>query len=349
MLFTLRKCALQFESYFCKRLIFYSTTLNTESKNVQYEPSIQRIEEEHILRAEDNLILRKEGRKSLKVAILGLPNAGKSTLVNQLIHRTVCPTSSKVHTTTHKAEAIYSENDTQIVFMDTPGLTTNHEMKKYKLAESFRKDLETSIAQADVVGILQDVTNVYTRHMIHNFIIDYLKNKKEDTSVILILNKVDKLKKKFVLLELTRLLTSNKDFPTFADVFMVSALNGDGIDDLRNYLLDSAKENDWHYEQTDFIDQPIKKIIEETVRASALDFLPQDVPYCIQIELEHLDVGQDGSIKTVVNMKCNKPRFLKFLLGNKGKALKAVSQSAEQRLQNAFRTRVVVLLSVIKI
>lgn len=133
----------------------------------------------------------------------------------------------------HKAEAIYSENDTQIVFVDTPGLTTNHEMKKYKLAPSFRDDLESSIPQADVIGIIQDTANVYTRHKFDKFIIDYLKNKKDNTPLILIFNKVDKLKRKDVLLDLARLYMTNEEIPKLSDIFMISALTGDGVDDLR--------------------------------------------------------------------------------------------------------------------
>lgn len=145
----------------------------------------------------------------------------------------ICPASAKVHTTMHKAETVYTEDDTQIIFMDTPGLVTNYEMKKYKLAETFKEDPMVSIKEADVIGIIQDATNAYTRHKINNFVMEYLQNKREDTSLILIFNKVDKIKKKSILLELTKLLTKPESSPKFDDIFMISALTGDGIDDLR--------------------------------------------------------------------------------------------------------------------
>lgn len=133
----------------------------------------------------------------------------------------------------HKAEAIYTENDTQIVFMDTPGLVVPKEIKSYKLSEAFKDDPKDAVTEADVIGIVQDVTNVYTRHKIDDHVLDYIKNKREDTELLIILNKVDRLKKKTALLEITRILTNKEDYPKFDDVFMVSALNGDGIDDLR--------------------------------------------------------------------------------------------------------------------
>lgn len=128
---------------------------------------------------------------------------------------------------------MYSQDDTQIVFMDTPGLTTASERKKYNLVATFEKDPEVSISQADVIGIIQDVTNVYTRHKIADCIVQYLKSKRSDTPLLLIFNKVDKLKKKNVLLELANSLMSNEDGPKFEDIFMISALTGDGINDLR--------------------------------------------------------------------------------------------------------------------
>lgn len=145
----------------------------------------------------------------------------------------ICPTSSKVHTTMHKAEAIYTEGNTQIIFMDTPGLVLSNEIKTYKLLKTFSEDPKNAITNADVIGIIQDVTNVYTRYKFENFVLNYIKNKMEDTPLLMIFNKVDKLKKKEVLLDLTRILTNNNNYPKFDDIFMISALNGDGVDDLR--------------------------------------------------------------------------------------------------------------------
>ena len=328
---------LRIESHLFKRCIFYST-----------ERSSEHHQDEYILQPTDKLILRREGRKFLKVAILGLPNVGKSTLINQLVHRSICPTSCKVHTTIHKVEAVYSQDDTQIVFMDTPGLTTASERKKYNLVETFQKDPQVSVSQADVIGIIQDVTNVYTRHKIADCIVQYLKSKRSDTPLLLIFNKVDKLKKKNVLLELANSLANIEDGPKFEDIFMISALNGDGIKDLRNYLLDSAKEGDWEYEEDSYTDQPATGIIEQTVRAALMDHLPQEVPYEIKIQMEHFDVNEDGSINTVIRLECDRSRLMKHLLRLKGSKLKLIALSAEQRLQHAYRTRVQVLLSVIR-
>ncbi|XP_076626777.1 GTPase Era, mitochondrial isoform X1 [Colletes latitarsis] len=334
MLFPTKKCIFQLNLYFCKRLLSCSTVWKEKCNN-----------EEYILDSNKKVILRREHAKFLKVAIVGLPNNGKSTLINQLTKRAVCPTSSKVHTTMHKFESVYSENDTQIVFMDTPGLTAPHEMKKYNLAKTFKNDPAESIAEADVIGILQDVSNIFTRIKISDIILDCLKSKRDDASLLLILNKVDRLKQKVVLLEIINQLT-NKSSLKFDDIFMVSALTGDGVDDLRNYLLDSAKINDWQYEKDAFTDQPLETVIEETVRAKLLDHLKQEIPYNIKTKLEHLDIGEDGSVIALVLLDSHKKRSLYHLLKQRGQLLKSIAMSVEKELRHAFRTHVVVRLSV---
>lgn len=253
--FKIKQRVLQSNISFFKQSPFCSAILN-----VNNEAQLTSNDQTALNNASD---LYQGIKKLVKVAILGLPNAGKSTLVNKLINRTVCifihvriiylfhnfnikqvslicniyiqicPTSSKVHTTIHKAEAIYTEGDTQIVFMDTPGLIVSKEIKAYKLSDSFKDDPKTALIEADIIGIVQDVTNVYTRYKIDNFVLNYIKEKREDTQLLIILNKVDRLKQKTALLEVTRQLMNKENYPKFDDIFMVSALNGDGVDDLR--------------------------------------------------------------------------------------------------------------------
>lgn len=138
-----------------------------------------------------------------------------------------------MHTTQTKADAIYCEDDTQLIFIDTPGVVSTRISKRYKLAGSFRNDPKISLAAADIVGIVQEADNIFTRHKIDNNILELLtENVRNKITMILIFNKVDKLKKKEVLLQLVDTLVKNNSL-NFSDVFMVSALTGDGIDDLR--------------------------------------------------------------------------------------------------------------------
>lgn len=138
-----------------------------------------------------------------------------------------------MHTTQIKADAIYSEDNTQLIFMDTPGIVSSQEFKRYKLAATFQRDPKVSLVAADIVGIIQDANNVFTRHKINENILTLLDEMKNKIPMILIFNKVDKLKKKETLLHLVKVLSQSKNSLNFQDIFMVSALTGDGVDELR--------------------------------------------------------------------------------------------------------------------
>lgn len=152
---------------------------------------------------------------------------------SSFLYKQVCATSSKAHTTQAKANAIYLEGDTQLIFMDTPGMTSTEESKRFNLAKSFQTDPKISLQEADIIGLIQDAHNIFTRHKIDPNIYTLLKNVEDKIPMILILNKVDKLKKKSTLLHLATVLAKAKDSLRFADIFMISALTGDGVDHLR--------------------------------------------------------------------------------------------------------------------
>lgn len=338
MLFIIRKCVFQRELHLLRRS-FSNSTVCKQSGSSNHE--------ELVSESNNDQQLCKAHKKLLKVAMIGLPNVGKSTLVNKLMQRSICPTSSKVHTTMHKADAIYTEGNTQIIFMDTPGLTKTSEMNTYKLAETFKEDPKNSISEADVIGVIQDVTNVYTRHKFDGFFLEYLKNKKEDAHLLLILNKIDRLKKKDALLELARILTKEEYYPKFSDIFMVSALTGDGIDDLKKYLLDSAKEKDWEYKEDTYTDQPLERLIEQMVRAQLMDLLPREMPYKVKIRIEHIGFRDDNSIYTTVELDCPRANYVTIMLKSKSLKLKILSHYVENQLRHALRTPISVRFNVV--
>ncbi|KAL6258668.1 hypothetical protein P5V15_010621 [Pogonomyrmex californicus] len=294
-------------------------------------------------------LVRREDQKSLKIAFLGAPNVGKSTIVNQLIKRSICPVSSKVHTTQTKANGIYCEANTQLIFMDTPGMVSPTEFKRYKLASSFRTDSKTSLKAADIIGIVQDAENIYTRHKIHPIILELLtKNIRNTIPIILVINKVDRVKKKEILLDLVNTLTKSKLSPEFYDIFMISALTGDGVDDLRTYLLDSAKPRAWEYEEHIYSDKTCEDIIQQTVRAKLMDSLPNEIPYQLQVKLEHFDPGPDDNIKALLSITCPTPRVARLLMRGKTKTKKIsqIARMAEEELRHAFRTSVILRLHI---
>ncbi|KFQ26222.1 hypothetical protein N332_00084, partial [Mesitornis unicolor] len=144
--------------------------------------------------------------KVLRIAIIGAPNAGKSTLSNQLLGRKVFPVSQKVHTTRCKARGVITYEDTQLIILDTPGLTNPHKVKRHKLDETMLTDPQDSMKHADLVLVLVDVSDHWTRNSLSKEVLRCLSEFPQIPSV-LVLNKVDLLKKKYILLELATELT----------------------------------------------------------------------------------------------------------------------------------------------
>ncbi|KAM9272456.1 GTPase Era, mitochondrial [Morus bassanus] len=144
--------------------------------------------------------------KVLRIAIIGAPNAGKSTLSNQLLGRKVFPVSQKVHTTRCKAEGVVTYEDTQLIILDTPGLTNPLKAKRHKLEEAMLRDPWDSMRHADLVLVLVDVSDHWTRNCLSKEVLKCLSRFPQIPSV-LVLNKVDLLKKKYILLELVTELT----------------------------------------------------------------------------------------------------------------------------------------------
>ncbi|KAM4648672.1 GTPase Era, mitochondrial isoform 2-T2 [Amazona ochrocephala] len=162
-----------------------------------------REEQERLLRGRPD---QPRNPRVLRIAIIGAPNAGKSTLCNQLLGRKVFPVSKKVHTTRCKARGVVTHEDTQLIILDTPGLTNRFKVKRHKLDEAMLTDPWDSMKHADLVLVLVDVSDHWTRNSLSKEVLKCLSEFPQVPSV-LVLNKVDLLKKKFLLLELVNELT----------------------------------------------------------------------------------------------------------------------------------------------
>nr|XP_060612653.1 GTPase Era, mitochondrial [Anolis sagrei ordinatus] len=171
----------------------------------QHPPSVNAFEddEESALDHEPD---QPESPKILRVAIIGAPNAGKSTLSNQLLGRKILPVSKKVHTTRRSAQGVVTKEETQLVILDTPGLTTRVKARRHHLEKSLLFDPFKSLKGADLVLVLVDVSDHYTRNRLSPQVLRALANV-PDTPSVLVLNKVDLLKKKDILLDLVADLT----------------------------------------------------------------------------------------------------------------------------------------------
>nr|CAH7725741.1 unnamed protein product [Callosobruchus chinensis] len=208
-----------------------------------------------------------------------------------------------------------------------------------------------------MIGVIHDVTNFWTRDRLDIKIIKLLEHHKSKPS-FLILNKVDVLKSKRKLLDLSRLLTESsldgkpmpgakafkredseiKGWPFFQDIFMVSALTGDGLDDVRNYLVSKAEPGEWLFPEAVWTDQSAETIITNTVQAKLLDFIPQEIPYNLKSCMEYFNVDEAGTITCVVLVQCPTKRIAKLVAGASDGKIRQITESVQKDLQETFHT-----------
>ncbi|CAH1997402.1 unnamed protein product [Acanthoscelides obtectus] len=206
-----------------------------------------------------------------------------------------------------------------------------------------------------MIGIIHDVTNFWTRDRLDMKIIKLLEYHKSKPS-FLIFNKIDALKSKRKLLDLARLLTENcldgkpmpgtksfnregsdmKGWPYFQDIFMVSALTGDGLEDVRNYLISKAQPGEWLFPEQVWTDQSTETIITNTVKAKLLDFIPQEIPYNLKPCMEYFNVDETGEVTCVVLVQCPTDRIVKLVAGASDGKIKQITESVQKDLQETF-------------
>lgn len=320
-----------------------------------------------------------EKQKTIKVSVIGAPNAGKSSFINAITKHRICPISRKVHTTLESSATIKNINETQMILFDTPGLTTVSENKKYNLGDKFLRECHESIENADLIAVIQDISNSYSRNVLHPTILEALITHKTVPS-ILVLNKIDMVRSKRILLDLVKKLTEGtlicnerkylpwkgredaflKDmarpvkykneksagWPYFSDVFMVSALSGDGIGRVANYIAGQSLEKPWEYPDFQFTDQRAEDLILNNVRSVLLDYLPQEIPYKLKCEMELFEV-KNKRIHAYVNIHADSPRMEKIVAGVDNKRLKQISEMVASHIIQLYNHNVNIVLNVV--
>ncbi|MCK5712905.1 MAG: GTPase Era, partial [Hyphomicrobiaceae bacterium] len=234
----------------------------------------------------DNSVPETGAQRCGFIAVIGAPNAGKSTLVNTLVGTKVTIVSRKVQTTRVPVRGIATEGDSQLVFIDTPGLfTPTRRLDKAMVdaAWSGARDADLAVLLIDAAkGIDEDVERI----------LDRLKGVK--TRCLAALNKVDRVDAKQTLLAQASNLKSR--FP-FEEVFMISALSGDGVAHLKRYLAEHVPVGPWHYPAEDVSDAPMRLLAAEITREKIFNRLHDELPYELTVETAAWEERKDGSVR----------------------------------------------------
>ena len=268
------------------------------------------------------------------VSLIGAPNAGKSTITNNFVGSKVSIVSPKAQTTRTIVKGIGIYNNTQIVFLDTPGILK----PKRRLDRAMVASAWSGMNDADIVVLVVDVKKGFDDQT-QSIVSKLNKNKIE---AVLVLNKVDLIQKE-KLLELSAKINTAGNF---SQTFMVSALTGQNIEDFYKYLADNLPESPWYYPEDQISDMPLKLLTAEVVREKLFLYLRQELPYAITVEPELWERRENGSIRAEMTVYVERDSQMTIVLGKGGSMIKKIGQSARRELENMLEERIHLFLFV---
>jgi GTPase len=268
------------------------------------------------------------------VAVVGAPNAGKSTLVNALIGQKVAIVSAKAQTTRVRLMGIAIHGEAQILLLDTPGIFE----PRRRLDRAMVAAAWGGAQDADLIVLVVDAKTGFTSRI--EVMLDTLKKRRE--AKMLVLNKVDLVKKE-ELLALTVRLSERLDFE---QIFMVSATTGDGVADLKQALADRVPEGPWHFPEDQVSDATDRMLAAEVTREQLYHQLHAELPYASAVETEKYEERRDGSVAIHQQILVGRPTQKAIVLGKGGARIKEIGATAREELGRLLGRKVHLFLHV---
>ena len=263
------------------------------------------------------------------VAIVGRPNVGKSTLMNRLIGQKIAITSNKPQTTRNKIQTVYTCEQGQIVFLDTPGI---HKAKN-KLGDYMVNVAQHTLSEVDVILWLVEPSTFIgagERHIIEQL-------KKTKTPVILVINKTDTVKRE----EILTFIDAYRKELDFAEIVPVSALKGDNTQDLIDSIFKYLPYGPMFYDEDTVTDQPQRQIVSELIREQALRCLDEEIPHGIAVSIDQMKWRADDSIVDIdATIVCERDSHKGIIIGKGGSMLKKIGSRARKEIEDLLETQV---------
>ncbi|RKP55225.1 GTPase Era [Cohnella endophytica] len=273
--------------------------------------------------------MQKKGFKSGFVAIVGRPNVGKSTLMNQVIGQKIAIMSDKPQTTRNKIHGVYTTDDVQIVFLDTPGI---HKPNS-KLGNYMVKAAESALNEVEAILFLTDVTEELGGG--DRYIIEQLK-KVKDTPVFLVLNKIDKIHPEAMLPVIDKF----RKQMDFAEIVPVSALNGNNVNALLEQVSRYLKEGPMYYPADQLTDHPEQFVCAELIREKLLQLTREEVPHSIAVEIESMSVAPNGLVNIGAVIFVERDSQKGIIIGKSGALLKEVGKLARLDMERLLGSKI---------
>lgn len=273
--------------------------------------------------------MRQKKYKSGFVTLIGRPNVGKSTLMNRLIGQKIAITSSKPQTTRNRIQTVYSSEEGQIIFLDTPGINK----AKNKLGDYMLNVAERTLKEVDVILWLVEPTTYIGAG--EQYIIEKLNRVK--TPVILVINKIDTVTNE----EIIKCIDKYKDVCQFAEIVPVSAMTGKNKEEVISSIFKYLEEGPQYYDEDTVTDQPERQICAELIREKALRLLSQEIPHGIAVVIDAMKERDGGRIVDIdATIVCERDSHKGIIIGKQGAMLKKIGTQARTEMENLLDMKV---------
>ena len=266
--------------------------------------------------------------KSGFVAIVGRPNVGKSTFMNYVLGQKIAIMSDKAQTTRNKIQGVYTKDDAQIVFLDTPGI----HKPKHELGEFMVKSAYSALKEVDAVLFMVNVSE--KRGPGDDFIIEKLKGIK--TPIFLVLNKIDLVTPE-VLLERVE---SYKDALDFAGVFPISVLQGNNVNELMEGLIKALPEGPQYYPADQITDHPEYFVVSELIREKILQLTQEEIPHSVAVTVDKMQKDEFDKVHVYANIIVERKSQKGIIIGKGGRLLKEIGTRARRDIQQLLGNKV---------
>lgn len=270
----------------------------------------------------------KDKFKSGFVAIVGRPNVGKSTLMNQVIGQKIAIMSDKPQTTRNKIHGVYTTDEAQIVFLDTPGI---HKPNS-KLGDYMVKSAQSALSEVEAVLFLTDVSEELGGG--DRYIIEQLK--KIDTPVFLVLNKIDKVHPE----ELLPIIEKYSKLHSFAEIVPVSAIQGNNVSALLETLTGYLPEGPMYYPADQVTDHPEQFVCAELIREKILQLTREEIPHSIAVEIESMGTQDNGVVQIGAVIYVERSSQKGIVIGKNGAMLKEIGKLARQDMERLLGSKI---------
>ncbi|AXI31412.1 GTPase Era [Priestia aryabhattai] len=266
--------------------------------------------------------------KSGFVSIIGRPNVGKSTFLNRVIGQKIAIMSDKPQTTRNKIQGVYTEDQAQIVFIDTPGI----HKPKHKLGDFMMKVAQNTLKEVDLILFMINATEGLGRG--DEFIIERLKDTK--TPVFLVINKIDEIHPD----ELFSIITNYKDLYPFAEIVPISALQGNNVERLLDQIKQRLPEGPQYYPADQVTDHPERFIITELIREKVLHSTREEIPHSIAVVMDSMQRRDNGAVYVGATIIVERDSQKGIVIGKQGKMLKEVGRKARADIEALLGSKV---------